>query len=655
MRIAFVIVISTAAAAAQSARTSCVISGPAAEAVQKLPSMSDLTLSWEQRLAPRRALARAHPGNWPLQILLQDPIHQRFYMGQEWDQTIDLYRRMEDRALGDLLEARLLSGLHRKRSRELLDRALQTAPDSPWVHLAMLEWAAHPAYRDAPLAAKHFEEFRRLCPSEPRAFAFLDSVQDASKMGMHVRVLRKLLEAKKKSGLTDADLGLFRPAWTWEKIVAGDAGSGQFLEVVRADLAALRERPFYGAPVWYATVRFGYEHVLKDTSGLESLHEQVLREAPQSLTAWLVETERSRKENSPPQSPSSREAMEVWQAKMETGIRDRISRFGYQPFLRFDLQQLLLNPRTKLSAEEFGKIADTVLTMNEQYPDQSMSWPPAQILIAEQYANRRIRLSQVPSLVDQGLQQIEFQEKYRRDSDAIPKVAGMMDNITSAQQRTREILIRHAIATEQAERARVMLADFRRMLEQTKPPDAAGQAAGMWRRSHSVYLELAKSAGVDAHPVVEVLPPDPARAGRFPVADFEAKDLSGRTWKLSDLKGKVAYVNVWTTWCGPCRAEMPGIQRLHERWKERTDRVVLTISADMHPTLPRDYVQENKYTFPVVYGREIAEKFFPPVYFPQNWMIDPEGRRLDLRAPNAYETTLQQIEDLAAKLLPPSK
>jgi hypothetical protein len=95
---------------------------------------------------------------------------------------------------------------------------------------------------------------------------------------------------------------------------------------------------------------------------------------------------------------------------------------------------------------------------------------------------------------------------------------------------------------------------------------------------------------------------------------------------------------------------MPGIQSLHERWKNRKDRVVLTISADVHASIAKSFLAQEKYTFPVVHGREVAEKFFPPAYFPQNWLIDPEGRRLDMPAPRAYESSLGQIEELAAKL-----
>src|SRR5213594_1053033 len=62
------------------------------------------------------------------------------------------------------------------------------------------------------------------------------------------------------------------------------------------------------------------------------------------------------------------------------------------------------------------------------------------------------------------------------------------------------------------------------------------------------------------------------------------------------------------------------------------------------------FLKDTEYSFPVVHGKEIAEKFFPVVYFPQNWIIDPQGRRLDIPAPRASEATIPRIEELADKV-----
>ena len=637
---------------AQSTRTACNLSPSAEKAVRALPSLNDLSLSWEERIAPRHALAEKQPNNWPLQIVLQDALRRRFYLGRDWDRTIAMYRRLPDRLLGDLLEARLTGSFHRKQSRAMIERVLQAAPDSPWAHLVAAEWASHPINRDAQFGSRHLEEFRRLCPENPRGFELLDLVQDTDRLARHVQDLRKLIDSKKRDRLAQADLSLFRAAWPWEKAAAGAGGEAEFHRRVRSDLAAIQALASYESTDWYSLLRFGSEQILKDPGAMQSMKDEVLQRAPRSQAAWSIEEERATKQ---PPAGASREQMERWRAQQDRALLERIERFDNQPFTRFAVHSVLFNPMSKLDDAAAARLSDVVLKFADQYPEQGSSWPPVQMLVAEVYARRKLRLERVPALVQRALEEIEYQEKHRRDSDAIPARAGLMDNVAMAHSRAREVLIQHAIATGQMDKARAMLADLRRILEQTKPPDQAAQAANLWRRDHHSYLSLAKAAGIDAAPVAEVLPIKPEAAERFPVGDFEAKDMSGRTWRLADLKGKVAYVNVWTTWCTPCRGEMPGIQKLYDRWKERKDRVVLTISADFHEAIAREFLREYKYTFPVVHGSTVAEKFFPPIAFPQNWLIDPEGRRLSIHAPRAYDTTIPQIEDLADKIAAPAK
>ena len=50
---------------------------------------------------------------------------------------------------------------------------------------------------------------------------------------------------------------------------------------------------------------------------------------------------------------------------------------------------------------------------------------------------------------------------------------------------------------------------------------------------------------------------------------FETTDLSGNRQRLADYKGKVVLVNIWATWCAPCRAEMPALDRLYQERKDR--------------------------------------------------------------------------------------
>jgi thiol-disulfide isomerase/thioredoxin len=85
-------------------------------------------------------------------------------------------------------------------------------------------------------------------------------------------------------------------------------------------------------------------------------------------------------------------------------------------------------------------------------------------------------------------------------------------------------------------------------------------------------------------------------------------DQQGWSWNLSDqsktvpfssLKGEVIFLNQWATWCPPCRAEMPSIEKLYQKYGDRVRFVMLT---NEDPQTVSAFMQRHGYTFPVSYG-----------------------------------------------------
>ena len=110
-----------------------------------------------------------------------------------------------------------------------------------------------------------------------------------------------------------------------------------------------------------------------------------------------------------------------------------------------------------------------------------------------------------------------------------------------------------------------------------------------------------------------------------PLPDFEMADAEGKTWRLADLKGKVALINLWATWCGPCKAELPYLEKLFNKVRERQDLTVLTLNTDDNLGLILPFVQENKYTFPVLAAEAYVHKLVPELSIPRNWIVDANG------------------------------
>lgn len=81
--------------------------------------------------------------------------------------------------------------------------------------------------------------------------------------------------------------------------------------------------------------------------------------------------------------------------------------------------------------------------------------------------------------------------------------------------------------------------------------------------------------------------------------DFELRDLNGKKVSLSSYKGKVVFLNFWATWCPPCRAEMPSMQRLHTRFKDQ-GLVILAVNLQEEARTVRKFMAANKLTFQVL-------------------------------------------------------
>ena len=146
-------------------------------------------------------------------------------------------------------------------------------------------------------------------------------------------------------------------------------------------------------------------------------------------------------------------------------------------------------------------------------------------------------------------------------------------------------------------------------LRQQPVPDDKGQPA-------APYVELATlvryehvQASLDAPQYQAAMAKLEAEDQRRQHLDFTLTDLQGRTWKLSDLRGKVVLVNFWATWCPPCRKEMPDLDALYQRFKDQ-GLVILAIS-DEELEKVKPFIAARNISYPVMLdpGRKVTELF----------------------------------------------
>ncbi len=125
-------------------------------------------------------------------------------------------------------------------------------------------------------------------------------------------------------------------------------------------------------------------------------------------------------------------------------------------------------------------------------------------------------------------------------------------------------------------------------------------------------------------PVLRPLAPARRTAPAAYPHDMPLYTLDGRPANLRRFAGKVVLLNLWASWCPPCRAEMPALQRLYNQVD--TARVAFVmVSLDENPDRARRVVQQAGYTFPVFFPAAPLPKVFATKSIPTTFVLAPDG------------------------------
>jgi len=137
-----------------------------------------------------------------------------------------------------------------------------------------------------------------------------------------------------------------------------------------------------------------------------------------------------------------------------------------------------------------------------------------------------------------------------------------------------------------------------------------------------------------------------AVGGKAP--NFKAKNLAGESAGLKDFLGDGQFVllNFWATWCSPCQAEIPTLNKVHERFGGKGLKVVSLSVEEREDTL-RNYLAKTEIKYPVYLDPkgEIGAKY-GLLAVPLNVIIDPDGKVVSLRRMAFEESLVQDVEAL---------
>ena len=109
------------------------------------------------------------------------------------------------------------------------------------------------------------------------------------------------------------------------------------------------------------------------------------------------------------------------------------------------------------------------------------------------------------------------------------------------------------------------------------------------------------------------------------LADYELllEDLEGNTLDLANWKGKPIFLNFWATWCPPCIAEMPDIDKLFQSVNKEVHFAIISVDEDREKA--KDFVKRKKFDFPIYFPKSRLPKVYESTAIPTTYVINTEG------------------------------
>jgi cytochrome c biogenesis protein CcmG/thiol:disulfide interchange protein DsbE len=140
----------------------------------------------------------------------------------------------------------------------------------------------------------------------------------------------------------------------------------------------------------------------------------------------------------------------------------------------------------------------------------------------------------------------------------------------------------------------------------------AASLFGFWWLGRSVSSEPAAAAGASAS------------QGK-PAPDFLLQDVSGKPVRLRDLRGEVVLINLWATWCPPCRAEMPDLAEIYNAHKSEGF-VILGVDDQERPETVMDFLAHNPLPYPILLDTDSrVARAYGISFLPASFLVDRRG------------------------------
>jgi thiol-disulfide isomerase/thioredoxin len=587
------------------------------------------------------------------------------------------------------MAALFLTGKDTPRALQLLEQAKSKAPDFAWPEMSLARIHAGGKLADKKKSGEEIAAFFAICPSstDPAAQRVLNRAGGTELQARVAAALRARLAKETEP----KRLQEYATLWGLEFRSRPTQEHDALRKQVSDDLKRLESMNPKPDAEWLVFLKDGYKQSGASAETVTAKEDRIVQAFPHSQEAHRLVEQRWEKAHKEPEDQKDAAAWAKYNSAYEAALKGWIAQFTEDRFLQHMDWYYTISDDHDISEKEGLQALDDYLTEATVYQRPGV-WTylnAAGFLLEHKWQPERAL-----ELALQGEKSAAADRDFNRD-----------DNLTAddaKEQKEQEIYQEHQLAgtilraaklagkPEEGERIKASV--------EGPPPNDGKIVSGYWlNRARLAVLEGRKTdaltfyqqalytrrrnpepyhgrlqddlmdeasavwkdtGGTEVAWTIWKTPPA-AKAqelaeGRWEKATkampaFELADLAGKTWRVKNLEGKSVLINVWATWCGPCQAELPKLEKLYEKVKDRSDLQIVTLNIDQELGLVAPFVKEKGFTFPVLPAYSFVLSLLDSVGIPQNWIIDPKGAwRLTQLGYDASDA--QWAETMIAKL-----
>ncbi len=638
----------------------CEASLPVLRSLQRLNStnLEAHELDQTQRKIIKQLLAE-YPDD--LFVRLRDQEIENGRTLAERDTVIAQYRDEAARHPGNstyqFLYAEALNGQNTPLAIQISQQIAQRDPNFAREHLLLADIYGWGKFVDHAKARRELDSFFTMCPAtlDGRALSLAQNYGGPELAAKIVPALRKRL----RNESDPQRLEQWRRVWTLEFKAHPVSEHERVRQEMANDLMRLQSVKTHSA-AWLVFLRDGY-HQAGNEAAAKHQQAELLKWYPHSVQTREALDESWAKTHPFPDSDPSKQK-EYWAIALVHAEQNLKAWPHNELYLWNQFQALKHDDGT--STEQLTAAANDFLAEYRKAHDL-LAAPPAEMQIAQEFVKRKVHSESIAELVQKGWATYQAYQKDHGDRapgdwlangrkvEAAVMCQGTLLLLDAARQSNRPEIAKANVAKVQA----LKLSDPYLKSFQWQVQAKWAELEGRRLDALLMYRAALDARPADYHAKDDELPGDLdrlrkelggtdasiallGRERKTTVASengswqkpqramnpWQLLDLTGKSWKLMSFKGKTLLINVWATWCGPCRAEHPRLEKLYQQLKGDPSIEIITFNVDDQIGDVAPYIKENYYTFPVLLAKDYADELMPVLSIPRNWIVDPQGK-----------------------------